>query len=216
MSSTDLEFLHPTTFVISDIHGLEDLMHLRFKLFDLLEVYSGKKEHAHLVSDLEAEWEGEDNGPVEYQETRVRNGAEFSVKSYMLNHRQVMRLFSRFTGSEGRRTRRAVERYIGALECIALERDRAAREAQTQLAAERAANALFHTPWLGDIFGIIHGSKKLIAKRNGDDPLLPRMKKADYNANCITLVEDLALLAGDADLDAMMAHLKREVLEAPK
>lgn len=117
--NSDLDIISPTLFQVDNLHNLREA---RFTLFDILPLFSDKREHAHLAAMVASEWE---TTPARMPEAvtlqRTRNNAVFEVQSYSLTHTQVLRLLSRVTGSLGVTVRDKVERYVDALEAKVLE-----------------------------------------------------------------------------------------------
>lgn len=117
--NSDLDIISPTLFQVDSLHNLRDA---RFTLFDILPLFSDKREHAHLVAMVASEW---GSTPARMPEAitirRNRNNAAFDVQSYSLTHTQVLRLLSRVTGVLGVAVRDKIERYVDALEVRVLE-----------------------------------------------------------------------------------------------
>lgn len=115
----DLSLMIPTMF---SVDGLQRLRDARFTLFDLMPFYGDTKTHKHLVADVLAEWGDDPDAMPDEVEVRrdtimPRGGTRTdTVRTYALDHVQVMRLMSRFTGDVGRRARAVVSRFIHALE----------------------------------------------------------------------------------------------------
>lgn len=110
----------------------ENLMNLRdtrFTLFDLLPLFGSGRTHKHLVNAVDMEWADESDAPVVISVERSRYETRFAVETRLLTHIQVMRLMSRMTAETGRRARRDVQRYMDALEALAI-RQQAALEAE--------------------------------------------------------------------------------------
>ena len=117
--NSDLDIISPTLFQIDSLHNLRDA---RFTLFDILPLFSDKREHAHLVAMVASEWGSTPSRmPEAITIQRNRNNAAFGVQSYSLTHTQVLRLLSRVTGVLGVAVRDKIERYVDALEVRVLE-----------------------------------------------------------------------------------------------